>query len=202
MSMKQARVKQANESIGGKVDRVTKKRTWLKTLGRVSVFSVALMLAFSTVSYAVDAASEDDDKLNKFKMKVASKQPSSTKKKQGEEAADASADGGEKAVLEFTSTANPLGMAGSLPVKGGLPSGTGLPGQAVPQTPEELQAQMEVEADMQRQKLKEETFNTALRTLLPLTPAQIRQTYNAFEKSREAAETPILFSRKFDSFFF
>ena len=58
-------------------------------------------------------------------------------------------------------------------------------------TPEALQAQIETEAATQRQKLEQEAFNAALKQLLPLSTQQIRDTYEAFAVSREAAETPI-----------
>lgn len=80
-----------------------------------------------------------------------------------------------------------LGPAGDLPVDGGM-SGFGV---GAPQTPEELQALMEKEQEDMKRKFEEQTFQQALKQLLPLTPEQIRKTLETFRISREAAETPI-----------
>lgn len=85
-----------------------------------------------------------------------------------------------------TGPADPLGVAGDLPLGGGV-GGMG----GAPQTPEELQAMMEQEAADQQKKLEEATFEMALRQLLPLKPDQIRTTLDRFRESREAAETPL-----------
>lgn len=85
--------------------------------------------------------------------------------------------------------ASPLGPAANLPVVGQLPPAFG---GAVPQTPEELQAQMEAEALVQQEKIKEMTFDAALDQLLPLKPEGIRKVLDTFKDSREAAETPIV----------
>jgi intracellular multiplication protein IcmK len=80
-----------------------------------------------------------------------------------------------------------------LPVGAGAtaaPAGAGGYG-ATPQTPEELQAMMEQEQEDARKKIEEQTFNQALKQLLPLQPSQIRKTLETFRMSREAAETPI-----------
>lgn len=86
--------------------------------------------------------------------------------------------------------ASPLGPAGALPLgsKGALPAG-GL--GANPQTPEELQAMMDEEAEQQKKKMEDQTFDAALKALLPLKPEQIRKTLESFRVSREAAETPL-----------
>lgn len=87
------------------------------------------------------------------------------------------------------SNANP-GMG--LPVAGGAATpATGGGYGATPQTPEELQAMMEQEQEDARKKVEEQTFNQALKQLLPLQPNQIRKTLETFRMSREAAETPI-----------
>ncbi len=81
-----------------------------------------------------------------------------------------------------------------LPVGGGAAAtstGSGGGYGATPQTPEELQAMMEQEQDDARRKIEEQTFNQALKQLLPLQPNQIRKTLETFRMSREAAETPI-----------
>ncbi|MDE1151380.1 MAG: DotH/IcmK family type IV secretion protein [Micavibrio sp.] len=86
--------------------------------------------------------------------------------------------------------ASPLGPAGALPVnsKGSLP--TGNLGQT-PQTPDELQAMMDKDADDQKKKMEDQVFNQALKALMPLKPEQIRKTLENFRINREAAETPI-----------
>ncbi|MDF3025512.1 MAG: hypothetical protein K0R10_2873 [Alphaproteobacteria bacterium] len=78
----------------------------------------------------------------------------------------------------------PVGAGAATPATGG---GYG----ATPQTPEELQAMMEQEQEDARRKIEEQTFNQALKQLLPLQPNQIRKTLETFRMSREAAETPI-----------
>lgn len=83
---------------------------------------------------------------------------------------------------------NPLGPAASLPLSGQAPATAAT---LVPQSPEEMKLLMEAEAQEQRRRLEEETFNAAMKQLLPLTPEQIRRTYDGFKVSREAAETPI-----------
>lgn len=77
----------------------------------------------------------------------------------------------------------PVGGGAATPATGGY--------GATPQTPEELQAMMEQEQDEARKKVEEQTFNQALKQLLPLQPNQIRKTLETFRMSREAAETPI-----------
>lgn len=79
---------------------------------------------------------------------------------------------------------NPLGPAAGLPLQGGLPAADAL-------SQEEIDAQIEADLDKQRKKIDETTFNEALKMLLPMKPAQIRQMLDAFKESREAAETPI-----------
>ncbi len=61
----------------------------------------------------------------------------------------------------------------------------------IPQTAEEIQAQMEEEAEAQRIKLRGEAFNVALDNLLPLTPEEIEETLQEFRISREKAESPL-----------
>lgn len=89
---------------------------------------------------------------------------------------------------------NPLGPAANLPVSGQLPATAyAMDGaqQMVPQTPEEVQAQMEADMNEQKMKFKEQAFQSALEILMPLTPEQIRILLDKFRVSREAAETPI-----------
>lgn len=83
--------------------------------------------------------------------------------------------------------ANPLGVAADLPVSGNVPATA----NALGATPEEIAMQMEMEAESQKEKLKQDLFKAALKQLLPLDPPQIRSTLESFKESREAAETPI-----------
>jgi len=87
--------------------------------------------------------------------------------------------------------ANPLGPGGTLPPvsKGALPAGN--MNAAAPQSPEELQAMMDKDADEQKKKMEDQVFNQALKQLMPMKPEQIRKTLEAFRINREAAETPI-----------
>lgn len=82
---------------------------------------------------------------------------------------------------------NPLGVAADLPVSGNLPATA----NALGATPEEVAAQLSMDAEAQKEKLKQDLFKSALKQLLPLDPPQIRSTLETFKESREAAETPI-----------
>lgn len=82
--------------------------------------------------------------------------------------------------------ASPLGLAGGLPVKAPATSNA-----LAPATPEDLQAHMDAEANEQQRKLEQQTFDAAVKQLLPMKPEQIRTLYGKFEESRKAAETPI-----------
>lgn len=79
-----------------------------------------------------------------------------------------------------SNSANPLGPAGQLPVS-----------SRATQSPEELQAQLDAEASVQQEKIKQQVFDTSLESLLPLTPGQTRSVLDSFRESRQAAETPI-----------
>lgn len=85
---------------------------------------------------------------------------------------------------------NPLGPAANLPVSGQIAIPTGGLG-VTPQTPEEVQMQMEAEMEEQKLKMREADFNSALEILMPLTPQEVRTLLDKFRDSREAAETPI-----------
>jgi intracellular multiplication protein IcmK len=82
--------------------------------------------------------------------------------------------------------ANPLGAAAGLPI--GLQGASDI---GLPQTAEELAVQMQEQAAEQRKLIEEQTFDAALKQLLPMKPEEIRKTLEAFKFSREAAETPI-----------
>ncbi|MBU6475821.1 MAG: type IV secretion protein DotH [Alphaproteobacteria bacterium] len=83
---------------------------------------------------------------------------------------------------------NPLGPAGNLPLAKPAPATAKALGMNVPvETPEQLA----VEAAAQKKKMQQETFDTAVHQLLPMTPDEIRELLDIFKKSRQAAETPI-----------
>lgn len=80
---------------------------------------------------------------------------------------------------------SPLGAGGALP-------GSGRPAMNFnPPSPEEIQRQMEEEASQQKEKLRELAFDSALESLMPLTPEEIRTMLDAFKINREAAEQPV-----------
>lgn len=84
--------------------------------------------------------------------------------------------------------ASPLGVAADLPVSAKPPATSfALAGK----TPEEMQAALEAEEAEQRKKIEQETFDEALKMLLPLKPEQIRKMLDTFKGSRQAAEDPI-----------
>lgn len=84
--------------------------------------------------------------------------------------------------------ANPLGVAAGLPVAGG---GAAVAASYIPQSPEEAAAQAEMEAEEQKNRMRDEAFEQSIKTLLPLGPNEIRRTLEVFKDSRQAAETPI-----------
>lgn len=80
---------------------------------------------------------------------------------------------------------SPLGVGGALP-------GGGRPAMGfAPPSPEEIQRQMEEEAAQQKKKLRELAFDSALESLMPLKPEEIRQMLEVFKINREAAEQPV-----------
>jgi intracellular multiplication protein IcmK len=89
-----------------------------------------------------------------------------------------------------TQQTNPLGAAANLPVSGTLPATADALALGM-QTPEEVQAQMELDTEEQKKKLEKQTFEEALKMLLPLSPEQIIKVLDNFKQSREASETPI-----------
>lgn len=89
-----------------------------------------------------------------------------------------------------TAGAGDLSPGMTLPGAGADPMMPGGMGGA-PQTPEELQLMMEQEAQEQQKKIEEQTFNMALKQLMPLKPEQIRETLNQFRINRQSAETPL-----------
>ena len=95
-------------------------------------------------------------------------------------------DNGDSAV---TGIENPLGVAGSLPVRQGTIGG--MQGGFVPPSAEEIKKQMEADTKEQQNEARKKAFDAALENLMPLTPEEIRKTLDAFKINREAAEQPI-----------
>ncbi len=87
----------------------------------------------------------------------------------------------QRSAAQQQSSGNPLGPAAQLPLGAG----------GLTQSPEELQAQLDAEAELQQERLKQQVFDGAVESLLPLTPDQTRSMLDSFRQSREAAETPI-----------
>lgn len=83
---------------------------------------------------------------------------------------------------------NPLGPAADLPVDGQLPPAFD---DVSAKTPDEMEAELEAERAKQQEKVDRETFEAALKTILPMKPEQIRKMLDTFKDSREAAETPV-----------
>ncbi len=88
------------------------------------------------------------------------------------------------------SNGSPLGPAGRLPVRG-QPPATSAAVRSKILSPQQMRDQARKEIEKQRQGLEKEYFNDAVKTLMPLTPEQIREMLETFRQSREAAETPI-----------
>jgi intracellular multiplication protein IcmK len=90
--------------------------------------------------------------------------------------------------------ANPLGPAAALPLKApataaALSAAPGAPGGAA--SPEDLKARMAKEATDQQRQLEQQTFDAAVRQMMPLREDQIRELYERFISNRRAAETPV-----------
>lgn len=78
--------------------------------------------------------------------------------------------------------ANPLGPAANLPLNGQLPAG--------PQSQAEIQAALEAETAVLQKKVDDQTFDLAVKQMMPLKPAEVRKLLGIFQDNREAAETP------------
>ncbi|MBI1215652.1 MAG: type IV secretion protein DotH [Alphaproteobacteria bacterium] len=147
------------------------------------LFGIAVVAMISVVTmaaYAQEQGGLGEDEFGQFRQQLRavknSNLPSVAKKKLGLPAgAPNNADKG------------PLGVAGALPL------GKPLDNNAMdePQTPEELQAQIDAKNEAQKKKLEQQTFDMALKQLLPMSPEEIRKTLDQFRISREAAETAI-----------
>ncbi len=81
---------------------------------------------------------------------------------------------------------NPLGAAGSLPVKQG-----NIRGGFVPPSAEEIQKQIEADSKAQKNEMRQKAFDAALESLMPMTPEEIKKTLEVFRINREAAEQPV-----------
>lgn len=89
----------------------------------------------------------------------------------------------EETAVPVQGGGSPLGPAARLPVNGQLPATSYAIDMPQPET------QVDIEA--QKKKNNEESFNSSLKQLLPMSPDQIRKTLDTFKDSRQAAETPI-----------
>ena len=87
-----------------------------------------------------------------------------------------------------TGSKDPLGPAGNLPLGKQMPATANALDM---QMPVETQEQMEEEAAAQKKKNDEDTYNEALKQLMPMRPDQIRKLLDTFKESRQASETPI-----------
>lgn len=142
-------------------------------------FAVCAAISMKTVCVFAQDLDRSHDKFEDFTAKM--------KAAKGQEGATGTAETPPTGAAPGTGPADPLGVAGDLP----MGNGPNVLGGGAPQTPEELQAMMEQEAADQQKKLEEATFEMALKQLLPLKPDQIRTTLDRFRESREAAETPL-----------
>ena len=83
---------------------------------------------------------------------------------------------------------SPLGLAANLPVGKQVPvtsKALNIP------TPEEMQMQMMLDAESQKEINNAMVFDAALKRIMPLSPEQIRMLLDNFKDNRESAETPI-----------
>jgi intracellular multiplication protein IcmK len=173
------------------VMRVTERKQKMKK----RVFSGALLvfLGMHVGCALAQGAGDFDNELTAFKNKIAAAKAGHAGNVQNADAAPIAKENG--AVKPETSvkaaTPNPLGLAAELPVKGRPPATANALGIASSASPADLQTQMDTEAQDQQKKMEQQTFEAALKQLLPLSPEQIRATYDKFEESRKAAETPI-----------
>lgn len=156
------------------------------------VFGIAIFAVVSVVAhtaFAQDQGLSDVDEFSQFRQQLHTAQqksgnlpPASVKDK------SAPAPSLPLATPAAQKAANPLGPAGALP----LPKPAALDSNAFePQTPEQMQAMMDERQAATQKKIEQQTFDMALKRLLPMTNEEIRKTLDEFRKSREAAETPI-----------
>jgi intracellular multiplication protein IcmK len=164
------------------------------------LFSIAILAMIGVVTgtaYAQDQGLDSTDEFGQFRqtLKAAQKKnsnlPGAVKagKKTPSLPAGVHSAGSQKApegALSQLDASNPLGVGGALPL------GKPLDDNALqPSTPEEMQQMLDQRAESTKKKIQEQTFEMALKQLLPMSPEEIRKTLEKFRISREAAETPI-----------
>jgi intracellular multiplication protein IcmK len=142
-----------------------------------AVLALSLLMGHGAVAFAeappgAQSEKQFDDKLEDFKKKMAAKRAVTTQLKDDD---------------KTITPVNPLGPAGNLPLKRSATANA----LGAPASPEELQAKMDAEAAEQLKKIEQQTFDAALKQIMPLRADQIRTTYQKFEESRKAAETPL-----------
>lgn len=142
----------------------------------------AFMSAQSAFSFAQAQTTQDfDNELEAFKKKVAAAKAGSASQ------IDAMTSKEEAPAAEDPALASPLGLAATLPVKGTLPATS----RALSPMDMPIDGPMDSGVDAAQRELERQTFESALKQLLPLSTDQIRAVYDEFAKSRKAAETPI-----------
>lgn len=157
-------------------------RQAVRLLGLVLVISVFTGMQ-APLSFAQDQTTQDfDNELEAFKKKVAAAKAGSASQVDAMTSRE-EAPAGPAADPAITS---PLGLAATLPVKGQLPATA----NALFPVDMPVDGTADGGGNAQRE-LERQTFEAALKQLLPLSTDQIRAVYDEFAKSRKAAETPI-----------
>lgn len=161
------------------------------------LLTVLLVTALTATAANAQAQTPDDfdSQFEAFRQKAAAaRDAGQAPATRGEARAQETTDSPVAAPTPPNAVANPLGPAATLPVGPArspvsAPLGGGMLDAQM--TPEEMAAAAEAEAIEQQRKIDEETFNEALKMLLPMKPEQIRRMLETFKDSREAAETPV-----------
>jgi intracellular multiplication protein IcmK len=158
--------------------------------------SIIAFVGAASIPAMAQNAGDVDSEMKSFQKKVEAtkKEEASTAQPEKTETAEKNQEtppddsAGDEKSLKEKSSASPLGPAANLPVKGQTPLTSHVLGG---KTPEDAQAAADADLAEQKKKIDEETFNEALKILLPLKPEQIRRVLDSFKDSRQAAETPI-----------
>jgi intracellular multiplication protein IcmK len=159
--------------------------------------SVAALLGAAVPAAFAQETDDFDKELQAFQKKAGAAQnaapQASAEETPAEEAPAPATVAAEEPAPEAPSpdaleSANPLGPAANLPVKPmpGTANALGMSPPA-PLTPEEEEAELM----LQKKKLQEKTFNSAIEELMPMTSEEIRRLLDIFKESRQASETPI-----------
>jgi len=168
---------------------------------RTYISILAILLCFTTLSYAL-AADTIENQFQAFKNKIYKSNKNITNSNN-----------------QYLQPRNPLSFANQKPIdkkypathyatagdRGNLSLSSPLSSrtsESLRRSPlvarpseEELKAKKEANLAKQRVKIEKEDFNAALKAILPLKPAQIRDLLENFKENRKAAETPIVFPR-------